>query len=289
MGVEEAACPRVARSCGVDDLGDGRGGDPVEAVALGKPRAFGSDFYSGDTVEAGKGFGLFIGRALAGGECRSFVGTASLSLFGIVGKERAGFVFVGKDDVDACFELAENPFAGDVHHFKGAEVEAEGAACGAGGGEDGVGERGVEEEVPFDVGVAHSGEVAWADFLGGERHGGAEVGAHGALAVGGDEREAAGVGERGVLLKAGGVGAVFAEVGEVLGGGVVGADFAKEGGREAEPRGGECGVGRGSAGHRGKRWEFGDEFGDVGVLDEDHAAFFPRNVLAEEAVVHMRE
>jgi len=80
------------------------------------------------------------------------------------------------------------------------------------------------------VSVAGSGEVGCTDFLGSERHGCAEVGAHGALAVGRDEGEAAGVGERGVVFEAGGICAVFAEVGEVVGGGRVGANFAEEGG-----------------------------------------------------------
>ena len=66
-------------------------------------------------------------------------------------------------------------------------------------GEDGVGQRAVEDEVALDVGVAAPGEVGGGDLLRRERQGGTQARAHGALRVGRDEGEAPGVGMRTAL------------------------------------------------------------------------------------------
>jgi hypothetical protein len=180
----------------------------------------------------------------------------------------------------------EEPVAGRVDHLERRKVEAGGAAGGAGGGEHGVGESLVEDQVTLDVRVAAAGEIRRRDFRGGEGHRGAKAGAQGALGVGGDEGEAAGVGLV-AALEAAGVDAGGGKGGAVGGGEVVGPEFAKEGGAEAEAGGVEGGVGRGAAGGLGgRRGEQADDALHLGGVDQDHAAFLTCDVLAEELVRH---
>ena len=78
--------------------------------------------------------------------------------------------------------------------FKRSEVEADGAASFFGGFEHAHHECFIEEQVAFDMCVVATSKVSCGYFFGCERHGGAEVGAHGAFAVGGDEGDALTVG-----------------------------------------------------------------------------------------------
>ena len=247
-------------------MGHADGLDAVEVGATGNPRAVFTHFHGGDASVAGEAAGEFV---IGGG-------------FGFV--EGVDLVFVGEHDVDAGVDLAFDPVAGDVDDFEGGEVDADRATGGARGIDDGGREGGVKHQVAFDVGVAAIGEIGGADFFGREGHRGAEAGAHGALAVGGDEGEAAGVGERGAF-ETGAFDAVVEHVLVVGVGGFVGADLAEVTGAQAEAGGGDGGVGGGATGSAdGAGVKLGDEAVHLVGVDEDHAAFFTADVLGEKVV-----
>lgn len=259
--------PGIAGAVGVDGVGHADGFDAMQFPTLRDPRAVASDFDRGDRTARCELTGQFV---VAGGA---------------VGEERPDFVLVGEDHVETEVELAEQPVARGVNDFKGREVEAHAAAGGAGRGENGIRERGVEREVAFDVGVANAGKIGGRDFRGIERDGGAEIGAHGALGVGRDEREAAGVGLRPdfepAAVNAGGFEGLPIAAGEV-----VVAQFAEEGRAEAEARGVVGGVGRGTAGGGGGgEGEQRDDALHLRGVDEHHAAFVAGD-LAEEYFRH---
>ena len=143
----------------------------------------------------------------------------------------------------------------------------------AGGVDDGVGEVSVEEQVALDVCVAAAAEVAGADFGGTEGHGGGEAGAHGALAVGCDEGDAAGVGQVRVF-EAGAVRTGFGEMPAIGGGRRVVAQFAEKGCAQAEAGGAHGGVAGGTAGDgRGRMFEASDDRLHLVGIDQYHAPF----------------
>lgn len=230
--VEKTGGPGVAGAVGVDDIGNDDGRDLVKFVAAGEPGAVFAHFDGGENTGGGEALGEF-----------GVVGVAILI-------ERADLVFVGEDDIDALVELGENPIARGVDDFERGEVHANSAAGGAGAGEHAVDEGLVEDEVSLDVRVAEAGEIVGRDFVGRKRHRGAEARAHGALSVGRDKDERAGVGEIGAFearrVDAGGGEGTAIGVSE----GIV-AQFAEKGGAKAETSGVERGVGSGAAGGRG--------------------------------------
>ena len=170
---------------------------------------------------------------------------------GIVGRliliERADFVFVGEDHVDAFVQLGKDPIAGHVDHFERSEIKTDGTTSGAGGGENGVGESLVENEVAFHVDVTAAGEISGGDFGGRERHRGGETGAHRAIRVRRDEDERAGV-RKIALLEVSGVDADGLEGLAVTLSEVVVAELAEKRCAQAETRGVEGGVGGRSTG-----------------------------------------
>ena len=209
VGGEETRGPGVARAVGIDGVGDDDGGDAVQFGAARDPRAVLAEFHGGRAAEVREPAGVsgvVVGRR--GGE---------------VGEEFADFVLVGDDEVEAGGELGEQPVAGQADDFERGDVETDPAAGGAGGGEDGVGQGAVEDDVALDVGEAAAGEVGGGDLVGGKREDRAEFGAHGALRVRGGEDEAAGVRMR----------AVFVALGVHAAGGEAGAVGVGGGGRDA--------------------------------------------------------
>lgn len=269
--MKEAGGPGVACARGVDGLGDRDRVDAVELGAAGDPSAVFTHLDGSESTMRGEAPGEFV----VGGGFRLI--------------ERVNLVFVGEHDVDALVKLGHDPVAGDVDDFEGGEVDADRATGGAGGRDDGGGESGVEHQVALDVGVAAVGKVGGADLVGREGHRGSEAGAHGALTVGRDQGEAAGVGE-GRAFEAGAVDAMVEEVLVVGIGGFVGADFAQITGFEPEAGGGDNGVGGGTAGGaHGAGVELGDEAVHLIGIDEFHAALGAADVLGEEFVGDTRE
>jgi len=270
VAVEETSGPGVAGAGGVDDALGPDGRDAVELGAAGDPRAVLAHLDRGNAAE---------GRDLAGE-----LGVVVAAL-----EERTGLVLVGEDDMHALAQLAEDPVTGDIDDLERGEVDAERATGGAGGGDDLIGERGVEQQVTLDVGMPRAGEIGRRDLVGVQGHGGAEVRAQRALAVGRDEREAAAVGQRGAL-EARAVAAGGGEVAEVGVGRGVAADLAEIGGAQAEAGGAERGVGGGSAGHHGDlAADLAHERCDVVMIHEDHAALVAGDMSAKERVVDVRE
>jgi hypothetical protein len=150
MAVEKTGGPGVAGTGGVLDLGGGHGSNAVHFEALGNPSAVFADFHGGESAEFGEAFGV-------GGEVVAEAGEQGLDL-----------VLVGEDDVDAVVELGKDPVASGADDLEGREVDADRATGGAGGGDHGVGEIAVEEQVALNVGMAASTKVERADFAGRE-------------------------------------------------------------------------------------------------------------------------
>ena len=176
MAEKKSGGPGVAGAVGVDHIRNRHRLDAVQVAVLRDPRAVASDLDGGEHAEVGE-------LAGEGGVVRS-----------LILEDGANLVLVGEDDVDAATKLAEQPFARGVDHFKRREIETRRAAGGAGRGEHCIGEGAIEHQIPFDVRVTAAGEIGGGDFVGRERHRGAEAGAHRALGVGRDQREAAGIG-----------------------------------------------------------------------------------------------
>src|SRR5690606_33307781 len=100
-----------------------------------------------------------------GGNSAVFGESAREGFVGSVVLEKgACLVLVREYRVHALFQLSEDPVAGDVHDFERSHVDADGAAGGASGLDDGVGERGVEHEVTLDVRVAAAFEIGAGNF-----------------------------------------------------------------------------------------------------------------------------
>ncbi len=112
----------------------------MKLFALGDPGTFRAQLDGGYTTEAGE----FAGKA--------FEVIAAL-------EKRTGFVFVGEDNIYALAKLVKDPVAGGVDDLKGGKINAQSAAGIPGAGHDLVCERGIKEEVAFDVGVAGTLEV----------------------------------------------------------------------------------------------------------------------------------
>ena len=157
----------------------------------GDPGAFCADLHRGDGAEFG--------------ECACHGGVVVTQSV-----EGGSFFFVGEDDVDRIAEDFPEGIARGLDDFEGGEIQADGATGFFGSGEDGAQEGFVEEEIALDVRMLTTGEIVRVDFIGLECHGGAEIGAHGALAVRGDKREAVPVWRR-ADLEAAAVAAQFSE------------------------------------------------------------------------------
>ena len=270
MSVQKSGGPGIARSRGVDDAGGFDGFDAVQLAAAGDPGAVLAHFHGGDAAIGGELTGVRI-------------------VAGLLLKERTDLVFVGEENVHALFQLIENPVAGDADDLEGGEVDAERATGGAGGVDDLLGQRGVEHQVAFDVGVAHTAKISQRNLIRTQRHGGTEVGAHGALSIRSDKGEAASVGESGAF-ETRTIASHGGEIGVIALSSLVGADFAEKGCFEAKAGGTERGVGGGTAGRdRDIRADFGHEPGDVGVVHEHHAALGSGDVVDEKLVSDVRE
>ncbi len=242
----------------------------MQVLAVSDPRAILADFNCPDAAETCEFAGLDIVR---------------LSAL----EEGFDLIFIREDDVYSLFELRQNPVAGDVDDFEGREFQADRASRRAGRARNLVRQGWVEEQITFNVGMPGAAKIIEGDLVRAQRHGGAEVCAHCALTIGGDQGKAAAVGQGGAL-EARPISACGDKVGEVIIGGDIATDFAQISGPQAESRGTQGGVRGRTAGRDCElRSDLGHEGGDIVVIDEHHAAFFTGHMAGEKRFGDVRQ